>query len=41
MLKIDEINILQASLLAMKRALGALKVQPQAVLIDGNQRIPG
>lgn len=34
--EIDEINILKASLLAMKRAVGALVVQPQHVLVDGN-----
>jgi ribonuclease HII len=35
--EIDQINILQASLLAMKRAVLKLKVQPQLCLIDGNQ----
>lgn len=38
--EIDELNILQASLLAMKRAIEALKVQPEHVLIDGNKLIP-
>ena len=33
----DEINILQASLLAMKRALEALTLLPELVLVDGNQ----
>ncbi len=33
--EIDEINILQASLLAMKRAVEALKLRPQEVLVDG------
>jgi len=33
--EIDEINILQASLLAMKRAIENLKVIPQQVLVDG------
>ena len=37
--EVDEINILQASLLAMKRALLALEVKPGQVLIDGN-RVP-
>lgn len=35
--EIDEINILQASLLAMKRAVEALSVQPEFVVVDGNQ----
>ena len=35
--EIDEINILQATLLAMKRAVENLKIAPQKVLIDGNQ----
>ncbi len=39
--EIDRMNILQASLLAMKRAVLRLKVQPDLCLIDGNQRIPG
>lgn len=33
--EIDEINILQASMLAMKRAIGALSIQPDEVLVDG------
>jgi len=33
--EIDEINILQASLLAMKRAIEALPLLPQEVLVDG------
>ena len=37
--EIDSFNILQASLLAMKRAVLKLKVQPALCLIDGNQRI--
>ena len=37
--EIDKINILQASLLAMKRAIKKLKKKPSQVLIDGN-RIP-
>jgi ribonuclease HII len=38
-LEVDEINILQASLLAMKRAILKLDMKPQLVLIDGN-RLP-
>lgn len=37
--EIDELNILQASLLAMTRAVAALPIQPDFVLVDGN-RIP-
>ena len=37
--EIDQINILQASLLAMKRAVLKLKVQPALCLIDGNQSL--
>ena len=41
--EIDEINILNASFLAMHRAIGQLKVQPQHLLIDGNRfkKYPG
>lgn len=35
--EIDRINILQASLLAMQRAVAALPVPPQFALIDGNR----
>ena len=35
--EIDKINILQASLLAMKRAIKKLKKKPSHVLIDGNK----
>ena len=35
--EIDKINILQASLLAMKRAIKKLKKKPTIVLIDGNK----
>ncbi|NJO77395.1 MAG: ribonuclease HII [Cyanobacteria bacterium RM1_2_2] len=38
--EIDRFNILQASLLAMRRAIARLQPQPQICLIDGNQRIP-
>jgi ribonuclease HII len=34
--EIDRINILQASLLAMQRAVTALSTNPQHVLVDGN-----
>ena len=34
---IDKINILQASLLAMKRSILSLSIQPNIVKIDGNQ----
>jgi ribonuclease HII len=39
--EIDRLNILQASLLAMKRAILRLSVPPDLCLIDGNQRVPG
>lgn len=39
--EIDQLNILQASLLAMKRSIKRLKPQPDLCLIDGNQLIPG
>jgi len=35
--EIDKINILNASFLAMHRAIAALKIQPQHLLIDGNR----
>ncbi len=34
--EIDEINILQATFLAMRRAIDALNVKPNTVLVDGN-----
>ena len=37
--EIDHMNILQATMLAMKRAILKLKVQPALCLIDGNQLI--
>lgn len=37
--EIDEINILQASLLAMKRAVEGLTKSPDHLKIDGNKRI--
>jgi len=35
--EIDRINILHASMLAMKRAVEALKIKPELVLVDGNR----
>lgn len=35
--EIDSINILQASLLAMSRAVQGLHIQPEHVLVDGNK----
>jgi ribonuclease HII len=35
--EIDSINILQASLLAMRRAIEALSISPTEALIDGNR----
>lgn len=35
--EIDRLNILQASLLAMQRAVMSLTLQPELVLVDGNQ----
>ncbi|MFD1216229.1 ribonuclease HII [Microbulbifer celer] len=36
--EIDQLNILHASLLAMHRAVEALQVQPEFVLVDGNRK---
>ncbi len=38
--EIDEINILQATFLAMKRAVEGLKIKPDIALVDGNQKPP-
>ncbi len=38
--KIDQINILQASLLAMKKALELLRKKPDYVLVDGKFPVP-
>lgn len=38
--EIDEINILNASILAMHRALDQLKVRPEAIIVDGNRFKP-
>lgn len=35
--EIDNINILQATMLAMQRAVAGLSIQPDFVLIDGNR----
>lgn len=35
--EIDRLNILQATMLAMTRAVEGLKVQPEEVLVDGNR----
>lgn len=35
--EIDEINILQATFLAMRRAIAALKCKPNMALVDGNR----
>ena len=35
--EIDQLNILQASLLAMTRAVDSLSIQPEHVLVDGNK----
>ena len=38
--EIDKINILNASILAMHRALEQLKVRPEAIIVDGNRFKP-
>ncbi|MDH5302166.1 MAG: ribonuclease HII, partial [Gammaproteobacteria bacterium] len=35
--EIDQLNILHASMLAMRRAVLGLKIQPQHVMVDGNR----
>ena len=35
--KIDEINILKASIMAMHKALDSLKIKPEHIIIDGNK----
>ncbi|MBQ6204497.1 MAG: ribonuclease HII [Prevotella sp.] len=35
--EIDKINILNASILAMHRALDQLKIRPEAIIVDGNR----
>jgi len=39
-LEIDKINILNASILAMQRAVSLLKIKPEHLLIDGNRFKP-
>ncbi|MCY7338295.1 MAG: ribonuclease HII [Chamaesiphon sp.] len=38
--EIDDLNILQATLLAMRRAIKGLAITPELCLIDGNKSIP-
>lgn len=38
--EIDKINILNASILAMHRALDGLKLRPEAIIVDGNRFKP-
>lgn len=38
--EIDEINILRASILAMHRALDALSLRPEEIIVDGNRFMP-
>jgi ribonuclease HII len=38
--EIDEINILNASILAMHRALDALAIRPEFIIVDGNRFKP-
>jgi ribonuclease HII len=38
--EIDQINILNASILAMHRALDKLKIEPQSIIVDGNRFKP-
>ena len=38
--EIDRVNILKASILAMHRALDALEIRPEYILVDGNRFLP-
>lgn len=38
--KIDEINILQASLLAMHQSIDSLSIEPEFIIVDGNKFNP-
>lgn len=38
--EIDDINIYWAKMLAMRRAIRALKIEPDYVIVDGNKEIP-
>lgn len=35
--EVDEINVLQASITGMHRAIGMLKTQPEYIIVDGNK----
>ena len=35
--EVDELNVLQASITAMHRAIGALKISPEFIIVDGNK----
>jgi ribonuclease HII len=37
---IDTMNILRASMMAMRKAVAGLKLPPEIILVDGNQQIP-
>lgn len=37
---VDEINILEATFLAMRRALAGIAVRPDRIIVDGNRKIP-
>jgi ribonuclease HII len=39
--EVDGMNILQATFLAMRRAIDVLPVRPGLLLVDGNQKLPG
>lgn len=38
--EIDTMNILRASLMAMRKAVNGLKQAPEIMLVDGNQQVP-
>jgi ribonuclease HII len=38
---IDRVNILQATFLAMKKAINSLEIKPDYILVDGSLKIPG
>lgn len=38
--KIDEINILQSSILAMHKSIDKLKIEPEHIIVDGNKFNP-
>ncbi|HHS51204.1 MAG TPA: ribonuclease HII [candidate division Zixibacteria bacterium] len=39
--EIDALNVLEASRLAMRRALASAELPPEFVIIDGNKKLPG